>query len=57
MNVVKLHLGKAIAVIALVFSIALPAVAQEVKIGVVNVPVFWRSKLNSRTSAKKFSVI
>ena len=39
MNVVKLHLGKAITVIALLFSLSLPAIAQEVKIGVVNVPV------------------
>ena len=35
----KLQLGKAIAVIALLFAVALPASAQELKIGVVNVPL------------------
>ncbi len=35
----KLQLGKAIAVIALLCAVALPASAQELKIGVVNVPL------------------
>jgi outer membrane protein len=39
MSFIKQHLLKAAAGIALVFVFALPAAAQEVKIGVVNVPV------------------
>jgi outer membrane protein len=50
MNVVKLHLGKAVAVIALLFSITLPAVAQEVKIGVVNVPVLMEQAPQARVA-------
>jgi len=50
MNVVKLHTGKVIAVIALLFSITLPAVAQEVKIGVVNVPVLMEQAPQARVA-------
>ncbi len=50
MNVVKLHLGKAIAVIALLVSITLPAVAQEVKIGVVNIPVLMEQAPQARAA-------
>ncbi len=39
MNFAKQHLAKAIFAIALVCAIALPAAAQELKIGVVNVPL------------------
>ena len=39
MSFIKRHLLKAAAGIALIFVFALPAAAQEVKIGVVNVPV------------------
>ena len=39
MNSIKRHLRSAIAGIALVIVFAMPALAQEVKIGVVNVPV------------------
>jgi len=50
MNVVKLHLGKAITVIALLFSLSLPAMAQEVKIGVVNVPVLMEQAPQARVA-------
>ncbi len=50
MNVVKLHLGKTIAAIALLFSVMLPAVAQEVKIGVVNVPVLMDQAPQARVA-------
>ena len=50
MNVVKLHLGKAIALIALLFSLTLPALAQEVKIGVVNVPVLMQQAPQARVA-------
>jgi outer membrane protein len=39
MSFVKQHLAKAIIAVALVCAIALPASAQELKIGVVNVPL------------------
>ena len=39
MSVIKQHLGKALIGIALLFVITGPAMAQELKIGVVNVPV------------------
>lgn len=35
----KLQLGKAVFALALLFAVALPATAQELKIGVVNVPL------------------
>ena len=50
MNVVKLHLVKAITVIALLFSLSLPAIAQEVKIGVVNVPVLMEQAPQARVA-------
>ena len=50
MNVVKLHLGKSIIVIALLFSLSLPAIAQEVKIGVVNVPVLMEQAPQARVA-------
>ena len=50
MNVVKLHLGKTIAAIALLFSVMLPAVAQEVKIGVVNVPILMDQAPQARVA-------
>ena len=50
MNVVKLHLGKTIAAIALLFSVMLPAVAQEVKIGVVNVPALMEQAPQARVA-------
>jgi outer membrane protein len=50
MNVVKLHLGKTIAAIALLFSVMLPAFAQEVKIGVVNVPVLMDQAPQARVA-------
>jgi outer membrane protein len=50
MNVVKLNLGKTIAAIALLFSVMLPAVAQEVKIGVVNVPVLMEQAPQARVA-------
>ena len=50
MNVVKLHLGKTVAAIALLFSVMLPAVAQEVKIGVVNVPVLMDQAPQARVA-------
>ena len=50
MNVVKLHLGKKIAAIALLFSVMLPAVAQEVKIGVVNVPILMEQAPQARVA-------
>jgi len=50
MNVVKLHMGKTIVVIALLFSIAQPAVAQELKIGVVNVPVLMEQAPQARVA-------
>ena len=50
MNVVKLHWGKAIALVALIFSLALPAVAQELKIGVVNVPVLMEQAPQARVA-------
>ena len=50
MNVVKLHLGKTIAAIALLFSVMLPAFAQEVKIGVVNVPVLMEQAPQARAA-------
>jgi len=39
MNGVRLQLGKVLVVAALLFAVALPATAQELKIGVVNVPL------------------
>ncbi len=50
MNVVKLHLGKTIAAVALLFSVMLPAFAQEVKIGVVNVPVLMEQAPQARVA-------
>ena len=50
MNVVKLHLGKAIAVVALLFSLTHPAIAQELKIGVVNVPVLMEQAPQARVA-------
>ena len=50
MNVVKLHLGKTIAAIALLFSVMLPAFAQEVKIGVVNVPILMEQAPQARVA-------
>lgn len=50
MSVVKLHLGKTIAAIALLFSVMLPAFAQEVKIGVVNVPVLMEQAPQARVA-------
>ena len=50
MNVVKLHLGKTIAAVALLFTVMLPAVAQEVKIGVVNVPVLMDQAPQARVA-------
>ncbi len=50
MNVGKLHLGKTIAAIALLFSVMLPAVAQEIKIGVVNVPVLMDQAPQARVA-------
>jgi len=50
MNVVKYHLGKAITVVALLFSVALPAVGQELKIGVVNVPVLMEQAPQARVA-------
>ena len=39
MTFVKQHLVKATVVVAMLFAIALPATAQEIKIGVVNLPL------------------
>lgn len=50
MNVVKLLLGKAIAVVALLLFIALPATAQDLKIGVVNVPVLMEQAPQARVA-------
>ncbi len=50
MNVVNIHLGKTIAAIALLFFVMLPAVAQEVKIGVVNVPVLMEQAPQARVA-------
>lgn len=50
MSVVKLHLGQTIAAIALLFSVMLPAVAQELKIGVVNVPVLMEQAPQARVA-------
>ncbi len=50
MNVVKLNLGKTIAAIALLFSVMLPAVAQDVKIGVVNVPILMDQAPQARVA-------
>jgi outer membrane protein len=43
-------MGKTIAATALLFSIMLPAVAQEVKIGVVNVPVLMEQAPQARVA-------
>jgi outer membrane protein len=43
-------MGKTIAAIALLFSVMLPAVAQEVKIGVVNVPVLMDQAPQARVA-------
>ena len=48
MNIVNLHLGKAFTVVALLFLTALPAIGQEVKIGVVNVPVLMEQAPQAR---------
>ncbi len=50
MNVVKLHLGKTIAASALLFSVMLPAFAQDVKIGVVNVPILMEQAPQARVA-------
>lgn len=50
MSFTKQHLGKTLAVIALVFSIALPAAAQEIKIGVVNVPALLEQAPQARVA-------
>ena len=50
MNVVKLHMGKAIALIAVLFSVTVPAVAQELKLGVVNVPVLMEQAPQARAA-------
>ncbi len=50
MNVVKLPAGKAIAIIAFLFSFSLPAIAQELKIGVVNVPILMAQAPQARVA-------
>ena len=56
MNVVKLHMGKAITLSAILFSVAMPALAQEandtkeLKIGVVNVPVLMDQAPQARVA-------
>ncbi len=50
MNVVKLHLGKTIAASALLFSVILPAFAEDVKIGVVNVPILMEQAPQARVA-------
>ena len=50
MNVVKIYSGKVILGIALLFSFALPAVAQEIKIGVVNIPVLMEQAPQARVA-------
>ncbi len=50
MNVVKVTMGKAILGIALLFSFVLPAFAQEVKIGVVNIPVLMEQAPQARVA-------
>ena len=50
MNIVKLHMGKATALIAVLFSVTVPAVAQELKLGVVNVPVLIEQAPQARAA-------
>ncbi len=50
MNVVKVSMGKAILCVALLLSFALPAFAQEVKIGVVNIPVLMEQAPQARVA-------
>lgn len=54
MNVVKLHLGKAVSLLMLVVAMSLPASAQEeskeLKIGVVNVPVLMDQAPQARVA-------
>jgi len=50
MNVVKLHLGKVIALSTLLISMTVPVAAQEVKIGVVNIPVLMEQAPQARVA-------
>ena len=50
MNVVKRQLGRAIILVALLYSFALPATAQELKIGWVNVPVLMEQAPQARVA-------
>ncbi len=50
MNVVKPYLVKAVAALALVFSLSISAQAQEVKIGVVNIPQLMEQAPQARVA-------
>mgnify|MGYP003574536401 FL=1 len=50
MNVVKPYLVKTVAVFALVFSLSISAEAQEVKIGVVNIPLLMEQAPQARVA-------
>lgn len=50
MNVVKPYLVKTVAVFALVFSLGISAEAQEVKIGVVNIPLLMEQAPQARVA-------
>jgi outer membrane protein len=50
MNVVKLHLVRVIALLALMVSLTVPVAAQEVKIGVVNIPVLMEQAPQARVA-------
>ena len=50
MNGVKLNMGKSIALIAVLFAVTVPAVAQEMKLGVVNVPVLMEQAPQARVA-------
>ncbi len=50
MNVVKPYLVKAVATLALVFSLSISAQAQEVKIGVVNIPQLMEQAPQARVA-------
>jgi outer membrane protein len=50
MNVVKPYLVKTVAVVALVFSLSISAEAQEVKIGVVNIPLLMEQAPQARVA-------
>jgi outer membrane protein len=50
MNVVKPYLVKAVAVVALIFSLGISAHAQEVKIGVVNIPQLMEQAPQARVA-------